>query len=271
MCDAFFSFEVKMNNVIIRDGERIDEVNENIRLIQKKYGLTFGSDAYLLAAYMKTQKNATAAELGTGTGIISLLCASRQKFKYIHAFEIQQEFAELTDRNTELNSLDDRMTCHCKDVRDITAEDTCGEVDAVFSNPPYMKTDSGKRNEADAKYIARHEVCGAIGDFAASASRLLKYGGRFYCVYRPDRLMSLLTAMRASKLEPKEMTFVHADANTPPSMVLVMAVKGGSESLKVTKPLLLHENYSGESKRELSRDAAAIYDTMSFDAFLDNK
>ena len=134
-----------------------------------------------------------------------------------------------------------------------------------------MKTDSGKRNEADAKYIARHEVCGSIADFAAAASRLLKHGGRFYCVYRPDRLMSLLAAMSGSRLEPKEMTFVHADKNTPPSMVLVCAVKGGAESLKLTKPLILHEVYSGESARELSDSASAIYDTMSFEEFFGNK
>lgn len=255
----------------IFDDERIDEVNENLNLIQKKQGLTFGSDAYLLAAYMKTQKNATAAELGCGTGIISLLCASKQKFKYIHTFEIQEEFAELTSRNIKLNGLSDKLLCICKDARDLTPKDTCGEVDVVFSNPPYMRTDSGKRNEADAKYIARHEVCGGIADFTASAARLLKYGGKFYCVYRPDRLSSLISALAASKLEPKEMTFVHADADTPPSMVLVMSIKGGAESLKVTKPLILHKVYTGESKRELSPDAAAIYDTMSFEAFLSIK
>ena len=260
-----------MNDIIIRDDERIDEVNEDIKLLQKKQGLTFGSDAYLLAAYMKPQKNATAAELGGGTGIISLLCASKQKFKYIHTFEIQEEFAELTNRNIILNSLSERTVCHCKDVREITANDTSGEIDVVFSNPPYMRTDSGKRNEADAKYIARHEVCGDISDFALAASKLLKYGGKFYCVYRPDRLTALLSAMKEAKLEPKQMTFVHADENTPPSMVLVMAIKGGAESLKVTQPLLLHKSFSGESKRELSASASAIYDTMSFEEFLGNK
>jgi len=255
----------------IFDDERIDQVNENIKLIQKKHGLTFGSDAYLLAAYMKPQKNATAAELGCGTGIISLLCASKQKFRYIHAFEIQKEFAELTQRNISLNSLDEKMSCHCKDARDITFSDTEGEIEVVFANPPYMKTDSGKRNDADAKYIARHEVCGNISDFCASAARLLKHGGRFYCVYRPDRLMALLAAMRETRLEPKEMTFVHADENTPPSMVLIMAVKGGAESLKMTKPLLLHEVYSGESARKLSASAETIYDTMSFENFFSKK
>ena len=39
-----------MTDKIIFEDERIDEVNENIRLIQKKAGLTFGTDAFLLAA-----------------------------------------------------------------------------------------------------------------------------------------------------------------------------------------------------------------------------
>ena len=260
-----------MNYDNIFDDELIDEVNENISLIQKKHGLTFGSDAYLLSAYMKPQKNAVAAELGCGTGIISLLCASRNKFKYIHAFEIQEEFAQLTERNIRLNSLCDRVECHCKDVRDISALDTEKEIDVVFANPPYMKTDSGKRNEADAKYIARHEVCGTINDFCASAARLLKYGGRFYCVFRPDRLTALFSALRENKLEPKEITFVHADESTAPSMLLLCAVKGGAESLKVTKPLLLHKLYSGEAARELSEEAKSIYDAMSFEQFTNRR
>ena len=255
----------------IFDDERIDNVNEDIKLIQKKHGLTFGSDAYLLAAYMKEQKNSVAAELGCGTGIISLLTAARNRFKYIYAFEIQDDFAKLSRRNISLNALDGRIECQNKDVREISPADTNGEVDVVFANPPYMKTDSGKRNDSDAKYIARHEVCGTIGDFCAEASRLLKYGGRFYCVFRPDRTSSLLASLRDSNLEPKEMTFVHADESSSPSMLLLCAVKGGAESLKVSKPLLLHKKYSGESSRELSESAKKIYDTMSFEDFLGSK
>lgn len=253
-----------MTDNIIFDDERIDEVNENIRLIQKKAGLTFGTDAFLLAAYMKEQHRAVAAELGCGTGIISLLCAARNKFAHIHAFEIQEEFATLTKRNITLNSLDERVECHLADIRNVKPSDTGGELDVVFANPPYMLTDSGKPNIADAKNIARHEVCGGIYDFCACAKRLLKHGGRFYCVFRPDRLSALFSAMAENKLEPKEMTFVHADTETPPSMVLVCATLGGAPSLKVSAPLILHESFSGESSRKLSPRAERIYDTMSF-------
>ena len=35
----------------VRSDERLDYVNEKITLIQKNDGLTFGTDAFLLAAY----------------------------------------------------------------------------------------------------------------------------------------------------------------------------------------------------------------------------
>ena len=250
---------------IIYDGERIDEVNEKLRLIQKKDGLTFGTDAFLLAAYMKPQRSATAVELGCGTGIISLLAAARERFAFIHAFEIQPEFSELTERNISMNDLTDRISCRCRDVRELSARDTDGEVDVVFSNPPYMRTDSGKRNEADMKYIARHEVCGDIGDFCAAARRLLKHGGKFYCVWRPDRLTELLAALRENKLEPKTMTFVHADETSAPSMLLLCAKKGAAPSLNVSAPLILHDTIDKIGTRPLSARAQKIYDTMSFD------
>ena len=62
-----------MKDIMLEDGERLDAVNERITLIQKKDGLTFGTDAFLLASFIKPRKSGRALELGAGTGIISLL------------------------------------------------------------------------------------------------------------------------------------------------------------------------------------------------------
>ena len=258
----------KMTHNILFEGERLDFVNENIRLIQKKDGLTFGTDAYLLAAFMRTAKNARALELGGGTGIISLLCASKGKFKEIYIAEVQEDFAQLCKRNASLNGYEDSVKTLCADVRDLKADDLGGELDIVFSNPPYMRSDSGKRNEHDAKFIARHEVRGSIDDFCEAAGRLLKFGGLFYCVYRPDRMTDLLAAMKSQKLEPKRLTFVCADSETAPSMMLIEAKKGGSTGLKLTRPLFLHNSDKDKSgKRSETEDARKIYENCSFEFF----
>ena len=254
-----------MVDVTLLDGERIDRVNEDIVLIQKKAGLTFGTDAFLLASYLRPRPNGRAIELGTGTGIVSLLAAARGRFAHIDAVEIQEDFATLAARNVKINGLDTRITVHSADVRDLRAQTLGYEVDTVFANPPYMGTQSGARNDSDYKYLARHEVCGGIEDFCAAASRLLKHGGHFVCVFRPDRLSSLMSALSGHHLEPKRVTFVHADEDSEPSMVLIDAIKGGAEGLRVSAPLILHDAANDGGTRPLSARAQRIYDTMSFD------
>ena len=251
-----------MNDILLLPDERLDKVNENLTLIQKKDGLTFGTDAFLLASFIKNTPYKKAAELGSGTGIISLLLAQKSKLSQIYAIEIQEDFANITERNAKLNKLDSKIKTLNADVTNIKSVDINGEADVVFTNPPYMKTESGKRNESDAKYIARHEVCGDINAFCAAGFRLLKHGGKFYVVWRPDRLCDLFFALRVNRLEPKIITFVHADTQSEPSIVLVSAIKGGASGAKVTPPLFLYED---TAHTKMSEQASKIYDTLSFD------
>ena len=253
-----------MSHVELFPDERLDRVNEHLSLIRKTNGLTFGTDAYLLAAFTRPKPHGTAIELGTGTGIVSLLLATRKRFETIHALELQEDFAELAKRNVLLNDLGERVTVHHTDVRQARPEEFGGEVDAVLANPPYMRTDSGARNESEYLWRARHEVSGGIADFCAAASRLLKHGGKFTCVWRPDRLPELILALESCRLAAKRMILVHGDETCAPSMILVEAIKGGAPGgLRILPPLLLHDSADRCcGGRALSPRAERIYDTM---------
>ena len=241
----------------LRENERLDYVNDNIELIQNTEGLTFGTDALLLAGYVNG-RHKTGAELGGGSGIISMLLLTRGKVESIDCLEIQDEYADLIRRNAEHNGLSDRLYAICADVRDYRPQK---EREIVFSNPPYMKTTSGRANAFDKKNIARHEVAGSIYDFCRVAAGALKYGGTFAVVYRPDRLIDLTDALRASGLEPKRMTFVHANEKSEPSMVLIEAKKGGKCGLKLTRPLLIYKN---ADNKEYSDDMNYVMENGSF-------
>jgi len=244
-------------NMMLRDNERIDEVNDSLSLIQKTDGLTFGTDALLLAGYV-SGKYKLGCELGGGGGIISMLLLTRGKVSHIEAYEVQKEYAELIERNAEYNSLSERLTPICLDVRDIQREEN---ADIVFTNPPYMKATSGLNNTLDKKSIARHEICGDISDFCRAAKLRLKFGGAFYAVYRPDRLCDILVAMRENALEPKRMTFVHADTDSEASMVLIEAKRGGRSGMILTSPLIIYED---KSHTEYSADMKYIMENGSF-------
>ena len=124
-----------------------------------------------------------------------------------------------------------------------------------------MKTDSGYSNRITKKNIARHEVHGSIADFCLAAKRILKFGGAFYAVYRPDRLPDLIAAMRDSGIEPKRMTFVMADATSIPSMLLVEGKRGGKGGLRMTRPLII---YKDESHTEYGPDMNYIMEKGNF-------
>ncbi len=217
---------------------RLDAVNDNIALLQRKNGLTFGTDALLLASYIENIRD-DALELGAGTGIISLLILKRNKANRVTALEVQPDFAKIVEQNADENNLSERLDTICCDLRDFHCEKKVG---LVFTNPPYMRCDSGKPNDYDEKNIARHEVKGTILDFCKCASRTLKFGGAFYAVYRTDRLTDLIAAMRECKIEPKRITFVHADVNSLPSMLLIEGKCGAAPSMRVTPPLILYKD-----------------------------
>ena len=243
--------------MLLSDKERLDIVNDNLSLIQNTEGLTFGTDALLLAGYV-TGKHSRMLELGAGTGIISMLLLTRGKAERVTALEIQEEYAALIERNSVLNSLTDSLTVINTDLRDYKCS---SEYDAVFTNPPYMRSDTGRSNLSDKKTVARHEVHGGIYDFLKCAARALRFGGSFYAVYRTDRLIDLIDAMRKTGIEPKRMTFVHADAKSEPSMALIEGRRGGKCSLKVTRPLII---YTSEEHKDYTEDMNYIMNEGSF-------
>lgn len=242
-------------------GERLDTVNENITLIQKKDGLTFGTDALLLAAFARGVGSGVAADLGAGTGIVSLLVAARGKYAKLFSVEAQADFCDLIRRNTAVNRMEDRIFCVERDLRALTPADLGGECDAVLTNPPYMRAGSGKTNDHGAKAIARHELLGGIGDFCAAAGRCLKYGGIFYAVYRPERTAELFRAMQDAGIEPKRLVAVCPDTWRAPSLILVEGKKGAAAGLIFEKPLFL---YADAAHTVYTEETRFIYENGRF-------
>ena len=245
----------------INENERINIINEDLSLIENKNSLTFGTDAYLLSAYLPKKQRAVYVELGVGSGVISLLALTKKKCQHVYGFEVQEPIADIAKRNAELNGLSDKFTVINKDLRLCSVADTQREVDVVFSNPPYMKRDSGKQNENENKNASRHEIFGEINDFCVCAKKLLKHGGDFYVVYRPDRMIDLIAALRNNNLEPKKLTFIHPNSSTPPSLLLISAKLGGKSGLVIDKPIYIYKDGTQEYTEQFKR----IYETCSFE------
>ena len=81
----------------LKENERIDDLEfKGLKVIQNSDGFCFGIDSVLLSDFAKNIKNdAQVLDLGTGTGIISILLCGKTKLKKVIGVEIQKEVSDM--------------------------------------------------------------------------------------------------------------------------------------------------------------------------------
>lgn len=250
----------------LEPGEQIHSLQrDGLRIIQKETGFRFGIDAVLLSDFVKIKRGERAVEFGTGTGIVSILLTAKTECAHIDAFEIQRDMADMASRSVTLNGLTSKITIIADTL--CAAQDyvQAGEVDVVFSNPPYMARGAAIANPSADKAIARHEISCTLEDVVVQAQQLLRPGGRFYLVHRPHRLPDIMALCRTQGLEPKRLRTVHPQLGAPPNILLLQCVKGGGPELVWEPPLAVYAADGGYSK-----EVYAIYDGAGVHVFSQN-
>lgn len=195
----------------------------------------------LLSDFAKEIKNnSRVLDLGTGTGIISILLCGKTNLKEIIGVEIQKEVYEMAKKSIELNKLENKFKLLNEDLKSLSKKFPANSFDAIVTNPPYKKDNTGLKNENKLKQISRHEIMCNIEDIAKVSSYLLKSNSSIYMVHRPDRLIDIIEALKKYKLEPKNIRFIYPKTNKEPNLVLIKATKCGRSFLKVEKPLIVY-------------------------------
>ncbi len=223
--------------------KQLDTLLNGNKIFQDSERFMFGIDAILLADFAANsiRKNHSVIDLGTGTGIIPLLLDKNSSTKNIVGLEIQSDSAKMACESVEINNLQEKIKIVEGDIKKVSQIFKIHSFDVVISNPPYMKVNSGKNNNFDAKSIARHEIFCNLEELIVSAEFLLKNHGSFFMIHRPERLSEIFYLCKKYKLEPKVMRFIVPFENKEPTMVLVESRKDAKPDLKVLKNLVVYK------------------------------
>lgn len=213
-----------------------------------------GTDTFLLSSLPRLRPGLRVCDLGCGTGLLGLLLMQRQPDLRIAGLDIQPEAAALARRAAAENGLTERLDFRCGDLRQVRGIFPTGCFDLVVCNPPYYPPAGGKLSADDARRTARSETEASLADLCAAASYLLRWGGKFCLVHKPERLADVLCALRDAGTEAKRLRFVHSRAADPPSLFLAEGCRGGRPGITVEPPLIL-QNGDGTPTAELN----AIY------------
>lgn len=205
------------------------------------------TDSVLLADFVPADGTLRGIDLGCGGGILSLLLLARTKTLHMTGLELLPEAAALAGENLERNGLRERGSMLAGDIREIRRSLPAGSFDLAVSNPPYFPLGSGELSPDPARAAARGETSCTLEELCAAAAWLLRSGGRFCLVYRPERLAELFCRMSAAGLEPKRLRLVCARPESAPSLALVEGRRGGKTGLRIEPALILSDGRGGES------------------------
>lgn len=213
--------------------ERLEKVNDDLWMIQKKGGFIFGTDSIALCDAV-TKNYTSVLDLGTGSGIIPLILLGRGRVKNAAGLELQPIYADLARRNARLNGQDEKYAIIEGDMKAPPAELRTRKFDLVVSNPPYIRRGSGRSSPSPHRDIARMEIHCDMGDICRCASGFLETGGDFVIVHRADRLASLMYELRKHSLEPKELIVLTKEEAKPAPLIIIKAKKDSGEEMKIT-------------------------------------
>lgn len=138
---------------------------------QSKDVFRVGTDGVLLGALADVELASHVLEVGTGTGLISLMLAQRNPHAEFLGLDINEDAAQLTRLNFENSPFYKRLKNRHQDFKTFETSD---RFDLIISNPPYFEESGSEKDK-----IARQTVELNFRQLITRAAELLSGSGIF--------------------------------------------------------------------------------------------
>ena len=104
-------------------------------ITQENTAMKVGTDGVLLGAWVSLNNTTSVLDIGTGTGLISLMLCQRCELVKVKAIEVEEGAAKDAKCNFEASAWSDRLELVVEDVQHYIGD----EVDLIVSNPPFFE------------------------------------------------------------------------------------------------------------------------------------
>lgn len=163
------------------------------------------TDGVLLGAMAEANNPQSIVDIGTGTGVISLMLAQRYPSAKIDAIEIDADAAKAANINFANSKFSNRLSVYFSSFEDFFDKHKGNKYDLIVSNPPFFLDSLTSAN--DKKNLARHTD-------GAFFERLLKYIAEHLAdVGTCQFILPLPTSALIKSLLPKFELYLHGVIN----------------------------------------------------------
>ncbi|BAW78792.1 tRNA1(Val) (adenine(37)-N6)-methyltransferase [Helicobacter pylori] len=232
-----------------------------LRLYQPLNAYSYNSDSLFLYDFSRPfiKNSGTILDIGSGCGVLGLLCARDNPLASVHLVEKDSKMAFFSQKNA--------LKFPNAQVFESDFLDFNPPIlyDAIVCNPPFYALGSIKSKN---KGHARHQSELDFASLVVKVKKCLKPKGYFIFCYEALSLCLVIESLKSVKLTLETLRFVQSFKDKNAHLMLGAARNNSKSALKVLPPLITHnsKNQSDNTKEVLS--IYQICNTYSIKAFL---
>lgn len=222
---------------------------------QDRCAMKVTTDGCLFGAWVagkvknKNSKSFTCLDIGTGTGLLSLMVAQQNAAAAIDAVEIDVAAAQQAMDNITATAWQNNIRIIQGDVTTLPAP-MRKEYDFIFSNPPFYENDLTSPDEIKNK--AHHDAGLLLDELLAVISTVLAPAGYFYLLLPYKRMTELEAYLRKYHLKMLHTTFVRATAVHPYSRIFVEGEFSNSAAVDHTMDEIIIKDSTNNYTKEFT-------------------
>lgn len=222
---------------------------------QDRCAMKVCTDACILGASTDIENVNRILDIGTGTGLLSLMLAQRTNAQ-IEAVEIDEDAYQQAIMNVKTSIFVEKIKVYHQRIQDFISTEN---YDLIISNPPFyqqsLKSSDAKANKA------LHAVELSFDDLIDSVLRLLSVDGKFVVLLPPFEIEKLIQIAQKKGLYLSKKMSIRHDESKPIFRVIATFLTKKVHDLE-EKTLIIHtedgKTYSNEF-RDLLKDYYLIF------------
>lgn len=183
---------------------------KHFQIHQENAALKVGTDSMLLGSLCSWNNPKRLLDIGTGTGVLALMCAQRFSLQEIIGLEISDQAVLDARTNAQNNPFSSPISILKQAIQEYLPEK---QFDAIISNPPFFENSS--KNTDENKSLARHTESLSFPELVSAISRLLTPNGKAWIIVPFEIKENLIALARKNGLFASDLIEISGKPGKP--------------------------------------------------------